>query len=299
MKRILFAFTLVLFSHSVFALNVFTCEPEWAALVTELAGDKARIYSATNALQDPHRIEARPSLIVRARQAQLLVCTGAELEMAWLPVVLREAANNALQPGNVGYFEVSRFVKMLDVPTRLDRADGDVHEAGNPHIQLDAPSYPAIAKALSARLSQLDPQNTALYELRLQIFTRKWQAALTRWQQQSAPLKGVSILVQHQAFPYLSAWLGLKEMTSLEPKPGMEPSVTNLSNVLILLKNSRIKMVIRAAYQNPRPSEWIAERAHIAAVVLPFTVGGSDGASDLFGLFDDTIARLLAGQFQH
>ncbi len=299
MKRILFAFTLVLFSHSVFALNVFTCEPEWAALVQELAGDKARIYSATNALQDPHRIEARPSLIVRARQAQLLVCTGAELEMAWLPVVLREAANNALQPGNVGYFEVSRFVKMLDVPTRLDRADGDVHEAGNPHIQLDAPSYPAIAKALSARLSQLDPQNTALYELRLQIFTRKWQAALTRWQQQSAPLKGVSILVQHQAFPYLNAWLGLKEMTSLEPKPGMEPSVTHLSKVLILLQNSRIKMVIRAAYQNPRPSEWIAERAHIAAVVLPFTVGGSDGASDLFGLFDDTIARLLAGQFQH
>lgn len=299
MKRILFAFTFVLFSHSVFALNVFTCEPEWAALVQELAGDKARIYSATNALQDPHRIEARPSLIVKARQAQLLVCTGAELEMAWLPVVLREAANHAVQPGNAGNFEVYQYVKMRDVPPRLDRADGDVHQAGNPHIQLDAPSYPAIAKALSARLSQLDAPNAAFYAIRLQIFTRKWQTALTRWEQQAAPLKGANVVVQHQAFPYLNAWLGLKEMTSLEPKPGMEPSVTHLSKVLILLNNNPTRMVIRAAYQNPRPSEWIAERAHIAAVVLPFTVGGSDGASDLFGLFDDTIARLLAGQLQH
>lgn len=278
------------------ALNVFACEPEWAALTQELAGDKASIYSATNALQDPHRVEARPSLIARARRAQLVVCTGAELEMAWLPVVLRESGNADVAPGKPGYFEAAHYVAMQEVPTRLDRGDGDVHAEGNPHIQLDAPAYPAIARALAARLAELDGANAAFYAARLQTFTQKWQAALQRWQQQAAPLKGAGIVVQHKAFPYLSTWLGLQEVAALEPKPGMEPSAAHLAQVLAILGQHPAQMVIRAAYQSSKPSEWIAERAHITVVVLPFSVGGSAGAQDLFGLFDDTLARLLVGQ---
>jgi zinc/manganese transport system substrate-binding protein len=148
---------------------------------------------------------------------------------------------------------------------------------------------------MSARMSELDPANAALYASRLQSFTQKWQAALLRWQQQAAPLKGVSIVVQHKAFPYLNAWLGLKEVAALEPKPGIEPSASHLAQVVTALKQHTAKMVIRAAYQDAKPSEWIAERTHIAAVVLPFSVGGSEGAKDLFGLFDDTVARLLNG----
>lgn len=295
-KLFLFSLLCLLGGNAHAALNVFTCEPEWAALTQELAGDKASIYSATNALQDPHRVEARPSLIAKARKAQLVVCTGAELEVAWLPVVLRESGNAEVFPGKPGNFEAMHYVTMLEIPTHLDRADGDVHAAGNPHIQLDAPEYPAIARALSARLSELDGENAAYYAARLQTFTQKWQAALLRWQQQAVPLKGASIVVQHKAFPYLSAWLGLQEVASLEPKPGMEPSAAYLTQVVATLQQHPAQMVIRAAYQNPKPSEWIAERAHIAAVVLPFSVGGTEGAKDLFGLFDDTVARLLAGQ---
>ncbi|MDP2804344.1 MAG: zinc ABC transporter substrate-binding protein [Gallionellaceae bacterium] len=276
-------------------LNVFACEPEWAALTQELAGDKAKIYTATNALQDPHRIEARPSLISKARGAQLVVCTGAELEGAWLPLVLREAGNAAVMKGKAGNFEAAHYVSMLEIPGKLDRTDGDVHAEGNPHIQLDAPSYPAIAKALSTRLSELDPNNSTIYAMRLQAFTQKWQIALQRWQQQATPLKGVSIIVQHKAFPYLTAWLGLKEVTSLEPKPGIEPSASHLAQVVATLKQHPAKMVIRAAYQNSKPSEWIAKRTGVSAVVLPFSVGGSEQAKDLFSFFDDTIARLLSG----
>jgi zinc/manganese transport system substrate-binding protein len=264
-------------------------------LAQELTGDKASIYSATNALQDPHRVEARPSLIAKARRADLVVCTGAELEVAWLPVVVRESGNDKITSGKPAYFEAARYVTMLEVPTRLDRADGDVHAGGNPHINLDAPSYPAIARALTARLSELDPANTAFYTANLQAFTHKWQAALQRWQQLAAPLNGVSIVVQHKAFPYLDNWLGLHEVAALEPKPGMEPSAFHLSQVLATLQQQPAQMVIRAAYQNQKPSEWIAERAQINSVVLPFSVGGSENAKDLFGLFDDTIARLLAG----
>ena len=296
MKKILHAFLLLLLSSNVYAaLNVFACEPEWAALTQLLAGNQANIYTATGPLQDPHQVQARPSLIAKARSAQLLVCTGAELEVGWMPVVLRESGNSAIQPGSSGHFEAAQYVSMLEVPTRLDRADGDVHAAGNPHIQTDARNFLPIAEALSQRIIQLDPANTAYYQQQLATFNQQWHAAITKWEKQAAPLKGIPIIVQHRGFPYLNNWLGLKQVAELEPKPGMEPSAAYLGQVLSDLQQHPARMVVRAAYQNERPSEWIAERAHIPAVVLPYTVGGTPQATDLFTMFDDTMQRLLAG----
>lgn len=277
------------------ALNIFTCEPEWAVLAQELAGDKASIYAATSALQDPHHVQARPSLIARARRAQLVVCTGAELEIGWLPVILRESANPDIVDGKPGNFAASRYVQMLEIPGKLDRADGDVHAEGNPHIQLDPRNYLPIAQALSARMSELDPANAAIYGERLQSFSTKWQVAIKRWEAEAAPLKGQSVLVHHRAYPYLEAWLGIKQVGELEPKPGMEPSAAHLARVLARLQHDPARMVIRSTYQDSRASEWIAGRAHINAVALPFSVGGTDGAKDLYSFFDDIIARLLAG----
>ncbi len=295
MKKILFVVLLFASTFSHAALNIFTCEPEWAALAKELAADKINIYSATTALQDPHHIEARPSLIARARGADLVVCTGAQLEVAWLPLVLRTSGNSKIQPGNSGYFEAALYVTMLGIPARLDRADGDFHASGNSHIQTDARNFLPIADALSKRLIQLDPANTAFYHNRLQSFTQAWQAALLRWEKQAAPLKGTPIIVHHNGFPYLNNWLELKQITTLEPKPGMEPSAAHLAQVLAQLQRTPVRMVLRAAYHNPKSSQWIAERANITAVMLPYTVGGTSSATDLFTLFDDTIQRLLAG----
>ena len=295
MKKILLIALLFLSTTSHAALNVFACEPEWAALTQLLAGDKASLYIATGALQDPHRVEARPSLIARARRANLLVCTGAELETGWLPLILRESGNSAIQPGSPGAFEAAQFVHMLEVPTRLDRSDGDVHAQGNPHIQTDARNFLAVADALSKRLTQLDPANAAYYQQQLATFNGQWRAAIARWEKQATPLKGVAIVAQHRGFPYLNNWLGLKQVAELEPKPGMEPSAAYLGQVLGQLQQHPAKMVLRAAYQDGRPSDWIAERAHIKAVALPYTVGGTAQAIDLFGLFDDTLTRLLAG----
>ncbi len=296
MKKLFVTFLLLLLSGNVHAaLNVFACEPEWAALTQQLAGDKASIYTATGALQDPHQVQARPSLIAKARSAQLAVCTGAELEIGWMPVVLQQSANSRIQPGSSGNFEAAKYVTMLEVPTRLDRAEGDVHAMGNPHIQTDARNFLPIAEALSQRLIQLDPANTAFYQQRYATFNQQWRAAIDKWEKQAAPLKGVPIIVHHKGFPYLNEWLGLKQVAELEPKPGMEPSAAYLGKVLGDLQQHPARMVLRAAYQNERPSEWIAERAHIPGVMLPFTVGGTPQATDLFALFDDTIARLLAG----
>lgn len=295
MKRLLSALLLGISLPAHAALNVFACEPEWAALAQLLAGDKASVFTATGPLQDPHRIEARPNLIARARRADLLVCTGAELETAWLPVLRRESGNAAIQPGGVGDFEASRFVQMLEIPARLDRADGDVHQLGNPHIQTDARNFLPVADALAGRMGQLDPANAAYYQQQLAAFRTRWQASITRWEKRAAPLRGVPVVVQHRGFPYLNNWLGLKQVAELEPKPGMEPGAAYLGQIVGALQRQPAKMVLRAAYQDERPSAWIAGRAHIPAVVLPFTVGGTPEASDLYALFDDTISRLLAG----
>jgi zinc/manganese transport system substrate-binding protein len=275
------------------ALNIFATVPEWGALAEELGGDKVKVYTATNALQDPHHVEARPSLIARARSADLVIATGAELEIGWLPLVLQQAGNPRVQPGAPGYFEGASAVSLLDKPQRLDRAEGDVHPFGDPHIQGDARNIARVAAPLAARMAQLDPPNAAQYQERYQRFSQRWNEAIARWEKQAAPLKGVPVVVQHKGFTYLEAWLGLNEVAALEPKPGIEPTTSHLSEVLARLQRQPAKMILRAAYQSDRPSQWLAERAKIPMVTLPFTVGGTEGARDLFGLFDDTIARLL------
>jgi len=277
------------------ALNVFATVPEWAALAREIGGDKLNVFSATNALQDPHRIEAKPSLIARARSAQLVIATGADLEVGWLPVVLREAGNAPIQPGQPGYLEAASTVRLLEVPARLDRADGDVHPGGNPHIQTDPRNLLKVADALTARLTQLDPANAAAYKAGLARFSERWKAAMVRWEQAAAPLRGVPVWVQHRSFPYLADWLGLKELGALEPKPGVEPSSAHLAGILERQKATPARLILRPAYSRPTASEWLGERAHLPVVVLPFTVGGDAEAGDLFALFDDTIRRLLAG----
>jgi len=276
------------------AINILACEPEWGALAQEIGGEQVTISNATNALQDPHHIQAKPSLLARARSADMLVCTGAELEIGWLPILLQQSGNAKIQPGKPGYFEAAQQVKMLEIPARLDRADGDVHAAGNPHIQTDPRNIGLVAAALAKRLAVIDPEHASVYLARQADFSTRWQAAITRWEKQAAPLRGQAIVVQHNGFPYLENWLGLKRVATLEPTPGVEPNSGHLATVLSDLQRQSASLILRAAYNSGRSSEWLASRTVIPAVVLPYTVGGSDKATNLFGLFDDTIARLMA-----
>jgi zinc/manganese transport system substrate-binding protein len=275
-------------------LNVFACEPEWAALSTEIGGDKVSVYAATTGQQDPHQIQARPGLIARARNADIAVCTGAELEIGWLPQILTQTSNQKIRPGAPGAFDAASFVHLVDVPARLDRAEGDIHGQGNPHIQTSPLNILAVAKPLADRFSQLDPSNAQTYAARLADFTTRWQAAITKWEAEAAPLKGTPIAVEHLSWTYMETWLGLRRVVALEPKPGVPPSAGYLAQVVDTLEKNPVKMVIRAAYEDDRPSKFISEKVHISAVVLPFTVGGTDGAKNLFSLYDDTISRLLA-----
>ena len=294
MKRLFVILAAVLALPAQAALNVLATVPEWAALAQEIGGDKVRVSSATTALQDPHHIDARPSLIARARNADLLLATGAELEVGWLPVVQRESGNPRIQSGQPGYFEAAGAVRMLDVPARLDRADGDVHAAGNPHIQTDPRNMLAVGEALAARLAQLDAANASTYRAGHAAFAERWRALIKRWEAQAAPLKGVAVVSQHKAWAYLYDWLGMREVAALEPKPGVEPSLAHLALMRDQATTSRPRMVIRAAYNSARPAEWFAREAKVSVVVLPFTVGAPE-AADLTALFETTVQRLLKG----
>ena len=289
----LFTLATLSFAQHAAALDVFACEPEWGALVQEIGGDRVSVYVATSALQDPHHIQAKPSLLARARRAQLVVCAGAELEIGWLPIVLRQSGNNAVQPEKPGYFEAANYVHRLEVPTSLDRSAGDVHAGGNPHIQTDPRNIGLVATALAQRMAEIDPANADFYKGRYKDFAQRWDAAIQRWNKEAAPLKGVAIVAHHRSWAYLNHWLGLREVAELEPKPGVEPTAAHLEEVLAQLKRDRARIIIRSAYEDGRASEWLADRAKIPAVMLPFTVGGSDKAKDLFSLYDDTLARLL------
>jgi zinc/manganese transport system substrate-binding protein len=277
------------------AVNVLACEPEWQALTQELGGDKVKVSSATNALQDPHRVEARPGLIARTRGADLLVCTGLDLEVGWLPLLVQQSGNAKIAAGQPGHFEAGAMVPRLDVPTRLDRAEGDVHAFGNPHIQQNPHNIALVATALAKRLVEIDPSNAAYYQARQADFAKRWNAAMLKWEQQGAPLRGVAVVEHHKNMEYLANWLGLRIVGTLEAKPGVEPSAAHLNELLGQLQQHPAKLVLRAAYQDARASQWLAERAKVAPVLVPFTVGADDKSNNLFTLFDTTVQRLLEG----
>jgi zinc/manganese transport system substrate-binding protein len=275
------------------AVRVLATTADWGALTKELGGDRVDVYVATTAMQDVHRVEAKPSLVARARTADLLVANGADLEAGWLPVLLQESGNGRIQHGSPGFFEAASAVALLEVPAKLDRAMGDIHPFGNPHIHLDPRNVAAVAKALAARLAVVDPAGAGYYAARGADFDKRWSDAILRWQAKAAPLKDVPVVIMHRDQSYLRRWLGLRELAAIEPKPGVPPSAGYLGELVTKLAASPPKMILLNAYNDPKAANWLSNRVHAPAVVLPYSVGGSPAAKDLFGLFDDTLDKLL------
>lgn len=275
------------------ALNIFACEPEWAALAQQLAGDEASVYQATTARQDPHRIEARPSLIARMRKADLVVCAGAELEAGWLPLLQRQASNKQVLEGAPGYFEAALQVERLEVHERVDRSMGDVHGGGNPHVHLDPYRLLAVAEQLNQRLQQLDPEQAAGYRSRFEAFRTDWQQRIPVWEKRAESLKGKKVLVHHKSWTYLLDWLGIQAVGDLEPKPGLPPTAGHLAKLLRLAEAEQPFAILVAAYMNPKSAAWLEEKTGARAVVLPFTVGGDEQSGSLVALYDRTLDLLL------
>jgi len=281
-------------SYNAYAkLSVFTCEPEWQSLAKEIGGDRIRTFSATTAKQDPHHIEPRPSLIAKLRRADLLICSGAGLEEGWLPVLIRRSRNRAVQPGSPGYLMAADQVPLLEIPKRLDRSEGDIHAQGNPHLHLSPRNIYRLAEILSLRMARIDPENVDFYKANRNDFLHRWSTATSSWAKRASSLQGRSVVVHHQEWIYLLNWLGMRRIATLEPKPGIPPTAGHLAGLTGLLKTQPVLAIIRAPTNNPRPSKWLAGKTAIPTVMLPYTVGGTDTAVDLFALFEETVHRLV------
>jgi len=274
-------------------VNLFACEPEWEALAREIGHAHVVTSSATTALQDPHYIQARPGLIAKVRNADLLVCSGAQLEIGWLPVLLNKANNPRVQVGQTGFMEASAYVRRLDVPTSLDRSQGDIHPQGNPHIQTDPRNISLVAEELAKRLIALDPGHAPDYQAGLADFQQRWRQAIGKWENRAASLRGKRIITHHKSWAYLEQWLGLQEVANLEPVPGIPPTASHLAELLAKFSRGQADYIIRSPFEDDKASAWLSERSGIPALVLPLTVGGTDAAVDLFSMFDDIINRLM------
>lgn len=285
MRSMLLSITILLLPAGASALEVFACEPEWASLVSELAGDDANVTVATTAFQDPHRLQAKPSLIAAIRKADLVVCTGADLEIGWLPLLLRRG-------GNPEIFMASDFVRKLEVPQVISRSQGDIHPQGNPHVHLDPRNIRRVAAALAEQLAEMDAKNAVAYNTRLADFLERWSDALATWDQRAMSLAGLEIASHHRSFSYLVNWLGLDIVATIESKPGIPPSGAQLASLLESLSDNPPVVVIRTPYENEKPSLWLSERLSLPAIQLPYTISGNAAVTDLFTLFEETL-RIL------
>lgn len=280
-------------SQAVAKVSILACEPEWAALAQAIGKQRVEVTSATTAFQDPHHIEARPSLIARARNADLVICTGAELEVGWLPLLLRQSGNSRIQQGRPGYFMAAGQVELIEKLERVDRSMGDVHGAGNPHLHLDPYRLLKVAEQFAQRLAKIDPDNAAAYQSNHTAFSERWQSAIDAWEKKAQPLRGKKVVVQHRSWSYLLAWLGIEVVADLEPKPGLPPTSGHLASLLEKIKREKPDFIMITAYQNDRGAQWLSRRSQLPVVTLPYTVGGSEQAGDLFSLYDAMLDQLL------
>lgn len=273
-------------------VNIFACEPEWKSLAQEIGRGKVKTFSATTAFQDPHHIRAKPSLVSKIMRADLLICSGAELEVGWLPLLLNRS-KPITQFGNIGNLMAANYVTTIEIPKILDRSLGDIHSMGNPHIHLDPYNILIIAKELKNRLQKIDPKNTQNYQENYDIFTKKWNLAIKKWEDQAKNLAGTKIIVHHRSFSYLAKWLKLELVTTLEPRPGIAPTSRDLQKTLEKLRITPANVILLTPFDPTNASNWVRKKIEIDQLILPFTIGGNEESKDLFSLFDSSIKILL------
>ncbi|MBH72029.1 MAG: zinc ABC transporter substrate-binding protein, partial [Pelagibacteraceae bacterium] len=261
----------------------------------EIGGGKVKTFSATHAMQNPHYIRARPSLINKAVKADIIFCSGAGLEVGWLPLLLQKASGS-VQPGTEGYLMASDFVKVLEKTMVADRTMGDVHPEGNPHVHLNPHNISLIAKELTKRLELIDATNQSFYRSRLDNFILRWEEAINRWEKNSSDLKGMQVVIHHKTFSYLIDWLELTEVASLEVKPGIPPTASHLKGLLQQFKSKSPDVIIRTPFDPGDGSMWLSEKINTPAIIMPYTINGNDNSADLFALFENSI-NLLKGAF--
>ncbi len=277
------------------ALRVVTTTEGLAALAREVGGDRVVVTSLSRGTQDPHFVDANPMLAVKLRDADLLVDVGLELEIGWLPPLVNQSRNAAIQPGGAHRFTAASVIQVLDVPTGVvDRSRGDLHPGGNPHFLYDPRRGLQVARGIAAKLGELDPAGAAGYQSRAAAFTAQLEAAMARWKVQLAPLQGRKIFIHHRTLTYFLDWSGLLSAGEMEPRPGTPPSSPHLADLVALGRKEGIKACVVENYLDSKSDDLVARLIGGTVVRIPGDVGGDATATTYQAWIDEMVRRITA-----
>lgn len=260
-------------------LEVVATVPTLAAIAKEVGGDHVSVSSLSLATQDPHFVDAKPSLALKLRDADLLLAVGLSLEIGWLPTLQKGARNPRILSGSRGFLDCSTFVKVLEVPERVDRSEGDIHPGGNPHYFYDPRQIAQVAIGVAGRMGELDASHADAYNDNLKKFLKRLNGTRKKLASQLKDQRGTAIVTYHRSFVYLSDWLGLTEVAYLEPKPGIPPSPAHVAEVLVTAKKKHAKLVVQESYYPDATGRLVADKAGAALVLIPSGVDFARGES--------------------
>jgi zinc/manganese transport system substrate-binding protein len=292
MRKIIFLVILFLCAASpALAKMKVVATLQWIGSVAgDIGGDQVEITALVKPTQDPHMIEAKPSMVLAVRKADILLYNGLDLEIGYLPVLIESSRNPKVQPGQPGNFDCSRFVDVIEKPVSVDRSMGDVHPLGNPHYQYSATAIQRIAEGIARQFSRLDPANAALYNGNLATFQRKVMEKRKQWE--SVPLKEKRFIAFHKYFEYLAAAYGFQITGYVEPKPGIPPSAGYLEHLIETIRRTEPDGILVTPYYGIREVRFLSEKTGIRSIVIPQDVGATPGAGDWFSMMDQVITAL-------
>ncbi len=280
-------------------LRVVTTTEDLAAIAREVGGSLVEVESLTRGIQDPHFLEARPSMILKVSRADLFIEVGAELEIGWVLPLLIGARNPAIQPGMPGFLDVSNSIELLEVPTgRVDRSQGDVHSLGNPHYHLDPGNGKAIAQSIAKKLVDLLPNQSETINQNLKEFNRKLDEAIIRWKNRMKPYEGTKVVTYHKSWSYFVKRFGLNVIDYVEDKPGIPPSPAHINQLITEMKQEKPKLIIMEPWFSRSIPDLLSRETGTKVLVLPPTVGGVEGVKTYFDLFDYLIGQLISALSQ-
>jgi zinc/manganese transport system substrate-binding protein len=276
------------------AVNVVTTTEGLAAVVREIGGDRVKVTALSRGIQDPHFVDANPSLAVKLRNADLLVDVGMDLEIGWLPPLVIQSRNSAILPGAARRLTAATAVSPMDLPTGpVDRSQGDIHPSGNPHFLADPRRVQLVATAVAARLAEIDRGGAAAFADRLQAFRAKVAAAEKGWKAQLAPFAGRGVITQHKTLTYLLDWAGMTAAGYLEPRPGVAPPPSHVASLAATVKSAGVKGVLVENYYDRRSADQLRDLTGVKVIVIPGDVGGTKHASDWVSFVDVLVRSLV------
>jgi zinc/manganese transport system substrate-binding protein len=273
-------------------LQVVTTYPYIADLVAQVGGERVQVHALAGGQWDPHTIMAKPSFIAKLRRADLLVINGAQLEIGWLPPLLNQANNPKVNVGSRGMLDLSRFVKLIDVPDSVSRAHGDIHPDGNPHYYLDPHNMLPLAEAIAAKLSELDSAGSTVYRSNLTGFQGRWNAKLDEWAKRLAGLKDTLVIEYHKNYDFLLRRYGLQLLGTVELLPGIPPTSKHILELEAKISAAKVRFILQDIYNPDEASRHLAAKHGIPMIKLPHDVGAVRDAEGVFSLFDGIVRRL-------